>query len=676
MRKAILIILSLIVMLFVFNSCECQHEWKEATCTEPKTCSSCGKTEGETIEHTYTTGKCTDKQYCTVCNAEKEGFEHTWSKANCLENKVCTVCGEVGEVVNHSWIAPSCLESRHCSKCDASDGQPLGHAPSPVTCEETQVCLRCEKILRKPIDHSWQEATCKAPKTCLNCGATEGKIGDHAWEIIEEIVPTCANGRTVYLCACGQTKTLTKSPVKEYHMCDENAYCPDCNTQFDQSKFTLESIVISGGKVSRAGIFSSTEIKNKIYKTIVADDIGMPVIDFTNNDFSKVTTSRDNPTSFTIQYDDGKIDFSCTALLRIQGASSVGHPKKNYSVKLVDAQGDNKKVILDSSWGKAHKYCLKANYVDYSQARNVVSGQIYGDVISSRDVTDELTKLANGGAIDGFPVIVFNNGVFHGLYTLNIPKDKWMFDMEDSDLKNQAILMGGDWTSSVAFRAPMANNKISSGWELEYASNEDSLVDKNTDWVAVSMNNLIRFVMENDGEDFKKGISQYADVDKCIDSMLYTFFICADDNISKNILWVTYDGTVWFSSVYDMDGTWGMKWNGTIAYNENTHSISNLANGGADAGRSHENYNLLWEKIYINFFDRVVERYAELRQEVFTVENVTTRFEAFFAKIPDAVRRAESQKWTAVPSQNVNHLEQILDFAQKRIIAMDAILLK
>ncbi len=30
----------------------CAHEWVEATCTEPKTCSLCGETEGEALGHT------------------------------------------------------------------------------------------------------------------------------------------------------------------------------------------------------------------------------------------------------------------------------------------------------------------------------------------------------------------------------------------------------------------------------------------------------------------------------------------------------------------------------------------------------------------------------------------------------------------------------------------------
>ena len=673
MKKIILLFLAFASILIFLCSCECEHEWKEANCTSPMMCTKCFETQGEKAEHTYTVGKCTEKQSCTGCGKEKAGFDHTWSEQVCLTNQECTVCGEVGKYTDHIWIAQSCVSARHCERCETSDGEALGHNPEEVYCDETQKCTRCKVVLRNPTEHTWQQATCSKPQTCENCKKTQGSALSHNWKVTEQIEPSCGYGYSTYTCTnCENTKSTKKSPVEEYHMCNPDGYCPNCNTQFDRTKMTLESIVVSGGTVLRAGIFTTPEIKNKIYKTILTDDVNMPIVDL-DGDLSKLGTGTRKTLSFA--YEDETKQFECNAEVRIQGASSASKPKKNYSIKLVDAQsGSNKKVVFDSSWGKESKYCMKANYVDYSQARNVVSGQIYGDIIESRNVKDELSSLPSGGAIDGFPIIVFNNGQFHGLYTMNIPKNKWMFDMDDSDLKNQAILMAVDWTSSVAFRSEMANNKISSGWELEFASNEESLVDNDTSWVAISMNNLIRFVMENDGEAFKQGISEYADVDKCIDSMLFTFVMCADDNISKNILWATYDGKVWFSSVYDMDGTWGMKWNGSIEFTENTHKISNLGNGGADAGRSHANYNLLWEKIYINFYDRVVARYIELRQSALSYENIANRFEAFFALIPDIVREAERKKWTDVPSQTVDHLEQILSFAQRRLAAMDEIL--
>ena len=78
-------------------------------------------------------------------------------------------------------------------------------------------------------------------------------------------------------------------------------------------------------------------------------------------------------------------------------------------------------------------------------------------------------------------------------------------------------------------------------------------------------------------------------------------------------------------------------------------------------------------KIYINYFDRVCERYAELRQEILTLENITAHFTAFFDAIPDVVREAEKKKWW-VPSQEVDHLTQILTFTEKRLVVYDKIL--
>ena len=83
----------------------------------------------------------------------------------------------------------------------------------------------------------------------------------------------------------------------------------------------------------------------------------------------------------------------------------------------------------------------------------------------------------------------------------------------------------------------------------------------------------------------------------------------------------------------------------------------------------------MWERIYVNYYDRVCERYLELRQDILTEKNISNHFKDFFALIPDAIRVAENQKWTGVPSQKINHLEQILTFAKKRIEVMDKILL-
>jgi len=49
---------------------EHEHTWVEATCTEPKTCSVCGETEGEPIGHSATEADYWNPSVCEVCGEE------------------------------------------------------------------------------------------------------------------------------------------------------------------------------------------------------------------------------------------------------------------------------------------------------------------------------------------------------------------------------------------------------------------------------------------------------------------------------------------------------------------------------------------------------------------------------------------------------------------------------
>ena len=694
------------------------HIFEGATCETPGVCKMCGIEDEEVAGHSWTSKLCTKDKACKVCGITQEATEHVWDTDNCEEVHFCVKCSYVGGIPGHEWEKASCVLPEHCTQCGKENGEPLGHDWKVISCKNPKVCQRCNKATTEDLPHDWQykgcdeqrvcsvcskkegfvfghqwqEATCQAAKHCESCGITEGtptshdwqeatctlakrcadcKITEgeplgHSWQLTSTILPLCENGKEVYSCYRCKGEREELSPAKYgYHICDTDGLCLQCNNKYDTESMALESVLIENEhSVECCGIFTSLETYVSIYKPITSKDIGMPVIDLGGS----LPTAKGYTNTVSFTYDSNDLSFDCVAEIKVQGASSAGKPKKNFNIKLLDADGTKNKVELVDGWGKENKYCLKANYIDYSQSRNVVSGKIFGEIVKSRN--DELINTPNGGAIDGFPILVYNNGVYQGLYTLNIPKDKWMFDMHDSDEKNQAIFMTETWNNAVSFR-----EVSTSGFVLEYASNEDSLIDNSTQWAYDSILELIRFVYNNDGEAFKNGIHEYADIDKCIDSMIYTFFICADDNTSKNILWVTLDGKVWFSSMYDMDGTWGMRWNGNIEFDEYTHPISALVDGkGLAPERNHSNLNLLWERIYVNYYDRVVERYWELRQNILTEDNITYHFVNFFNAIPDIVRDAEKEKWTGVPTQNIDHLEQILTYAKGRIEVMDKIL--
>ena len=106
----------------------CEHEWLDATCKDPKTCTKCGMTEGGTTTHQYLAATCTKPEVCATCGIWNGlAIGHSFAPATCYAPKTCTVCYETkGEPV-HECTDPTCTEPATCVLCSATIGEPLGH---------------------------------------------------------------------------------------------------------------------------------------------------------------------------------------------------------------------------------------------------------------------------------------------------------------------------------------------------------------------------------------------------------------------------------------------------------------------------------------------------------------------------------------------------------------------
>lgn len=127
--KKIMTLLPVAILVVALCSCALfhQHAWNEATCTEPRTCSSCGATEGEALGHTWKDATCTEPKTCTVCGeTEGEALGHAWKDATCTTPKTCIVCGATeGEALGHSWTEATYTSPKTCTVCGETDGAPL-----------------------------------------------------------------------------------------------------------------------------------------------------------------------------------------------------------------------------------------------------------------------------------------------------------------------------------------------------------------------------------------------------------------------------------------------------------------------------------------------------------------------------------------------------------------------
>lgn len=96
MKKVIVLGSTILATCVLLTGCHLKHEWQEATCTAPKTCTIGGETEGEPLGHTWVDATCTEPKTCSVCGeTEGEPLGHgTLTEANYQQGPVCTVCGE------------------------------------------------------------------------------------------------------------------------------------------------------------------------------------------------------------------------------------------------------------------------------------------------------------------------------------------------------------------------------------------------------------------------------------------------------------------------------------------------------------------------------------------------------------------------------------------------------
>ena len=177
----------------------CDHAWVDATCTAPKTCSECGLTMGEKLDHTagetviennvaadcLNAGSYDKVAYCTVCGEEAE-----------RESVVVSAIGHKDEIVDYK-----------CDVCGAN--LCTNHIPgTPVV--ENEVA----PDFNKP--GSYENVT-----YCTICGIETSRdtVTVPAKEAITLTIPTFENGAVTadkINYAIGDTVTLTIAPAGGY----------------------------------------------------------------------------------------------------------------------------------------------------------------------------------------------------------------------------------------------------------------------------------------------------------------------------------------------------------------------------------------------------------------------------------------------------------------------------
>lgn len=365
-------------------------------------------------------------------------------------------------------------------------------------------------------------------------------------------------------------------------------------------------------------LFSARVIKHVIrdYKLEHTD---IPKLYFTG-DISEMQEKSDvRQIAFKFVKDGQTVDGY--AEIKIQGSSSIYYDKKNYTLKFFEDEALTNKLMVDVGWGPQNKYCMKANYIDRTHARNVVTAKLASKVQAKYNL---LTQAPKNGLIDGFPIEIFDNGEFLGLYTFNIPKDAWQFGM-DNDYPDHIVICGDGWDEANVFKALPDFDT----WEVEVGEESDETLAK--------MTRLFDFVINSSDEEFKTNFSQYLNLDSALNYYVMADIAYMPDNLGKNMLIATYDGMEWYLSLYDLDTTWGTNFSGTGLW-EYESKLLDLST------------NNLFARMEKAFSKELAERYFELRKELLTNDAIMAEFEAFKECIPEMTFEKERLRWSMHPN--------------------------
>lgn len=407
--------------------------------------------------------------------------------------------------------------------------------------------------------------------------------------------------------------------------------------------------------------------ETKLDKMVFEDFIGASaeIVEPKDNDVPKVFINGIIPTTkdevlAELTYISKTLSFHSYIEIKCQGNSSMSYPKKNFTIKLFEDEARSKKLKVNlKGWGAQNKFVLKANWIDISHLRNVVSARLWGDIVKSRpnyeNYPEEFKTSPNQGAVDGFPIKVYNNGVYQGRYTWNIPKDKWMTNMDD-DLDEHCILCGENYEGGCFRALPVINE---SDWT-------DEIHDSVPQLIKTSWTNVVSFVMNSSDADFKANIENYFDLQSLLDYHIYGMYMCGIDQYGKNQIYMTYDGAKWIASMYDLDSTWGLYWNGQsiLSHTYAREQYEDMVNGRLG--------NLLYERLETNFFTELQARWNELRNGALSLANVINRFERMSDIVSNELIKEDYAsttafgQYTSIPSVSKNNLQQIRSFAVDR----------
>ena len=368
------------------------------------------------------------------------------------------------------------------------------------------------------------------------------------------------------------------------------------------------------------------------------------------------------------KYQDGQRRLSGYLQFAIQGDSSRMWPKKNLKLKFFKdaACQDKLKWRPKADWDLNHKFNVKANWIDATQARNLTNAKLFAKAIADTPIMHEsqkpLLKTQNLGEMEGFPIELYFNNTYYGLMTFNTKKDDKTFGMDSDNSKHEVI-------SSTNYANPWGGDPNATIDGKVYAT---EIHDQATPTLKDNFSKFLNFINTSSDTDFKAQVTNYIDLNAVFNCMLFGILSKMEDSLGKSILLLTWnDGTSFYPILYDLDSTWDLKFNGQSNAGNKDWSLDTSAPGKYITGIG---VNKLYERVYKLFKPELKARYQALRSTVWQNSQITSAYKEFIRAIPYEAYEREQARWSDIPSKSFTDFAQIQQSIIERGNAMDKLM--
>ena len=313
--------------------------------------------------------------------------------------------------------------------------------------------------------------------------------------------------------------------------------------------------------------------------------------------------------------------------------------------------------------------------MDSAHYRNTGNATYINDNLYSGTLNPAQQLDANvRNAIDGFPINLYINGEYIGVFNFNNDKsNKKVFGLtksfpqcisyEVSANSNTTAGAFNKWTSATGISE---KQYYYNDFELRYSSRSQDADEDN--WDITPLKTLVDWVSDADETEFKTNLDQHFNRRYLIDYYIFTMTAGLVDNFGKNMMLTTWDSQIFYPQFYDCDSCLSLNNSGYRRYDpyiEVTPDVFNTSD------------SKLWTKLTQYLWDEIVVRYRELRQSTLTYDRLMEYYYGHqISKIPERLYNTDMNTKYLNHTEYLfmlhgNDLEHLKSWLSKRISFLD-----